>query len=130
MILSAKRYVIIGAGAAGLSLCHALLERGVTDEIVVLDRKPAFTDDRTWCFWNVVPPSVQPSGVRPAGTSWEVVGADGQRAMQSSERRSYLCLRGLDFYAYVTEILRRHSNVTLKLGCPVDAVFAGRRLCF
>ncbi len=118
--MPAKRYVIVGAGAAGLSLCHALLERGVTDEIIVLDRKSGFTDDRTWCFWDTVPHPFSHLASSCWG-QWEVVGADGRRAMQSSVRGGYACLRGIDFYAYVTEILRRRPNVTLKLGCAVDA---------
>ncbi len=119
--MPAKRYVIVGAGAAGLSLCHALLERGVTDEIVILDRKPAFADDRTWCFWNTV---LHPFShlTSSCWNRWEVVGPDGCRVSQSSARGGYACLRGVDFYAYVTEVIRRHPNVTLKLGCPVDAV--------
>ncbi len=48
-----------------------------------------------------------------------MVGTDGHRAAQSLTRGGYACLRGIDFYAYVTEIIRRHPNVTLKLGCPV-----------
>ena len=118
--MSAKRYVIIGAGAAGLSLCYALLERGVTDEIVVLDRKPAFTDDRTWCFWNTVPHPFSHL-VSSCWNHWEVVGANGLRAAQTSAHGGYACLRGRDFYTYVTEIISSRSNVTLKLGCQVDA---------
>ncbi len=117
--MSAKRYVIVGAGAAGLSLCHALLERGVTDEIVVLDRKPNFADDRTWCFWNAVPHPFSHL-VSSCWNSWEVVGADGRRAAQTAHG-GYACLRGRDFYASVTETIRRHPNVTLELGCPVDS---------
>ena len=119
--MPAKRYVIVGAGAAGLSLCHALLERGVTDEVVVLDRKTAFTNDRTWCFWNAVPHPFSHLA-SSCWNRWEVVGADGRRAAQSSVRGGYACLRGIDFYAYMTEFIRRHPNVTLKLGCPVDTV--------
>lgn len=117
--MPAKRYVIVGAGAAGLSLCYALLERGVTDEIVVLDRKAAFTDDRTWCFWNTVPHPFSHLA-SSCWNSWKVVGNDNRRAVQTSAHGGYACLRGLDFYTYVTEIIRRRSNVTLKLGCPVD----------
>lgn len=118
--MPAKRYVIIGAGAAGLSLCHALLERGITDEIVVLDCKPTFTDDRTWCFWNTVPHPFSHLA-SSCWNRWEVVEEDGRRAAQSSGRGGYACLRGGDFYAYVAEIIRRHPNVILKLGCPADA---------
>ena len=113
-----KRYVILGAGAAGLSLCHALLERGVTDEIVVLDRKPAFTDDRTWCFWDTASHPYSHL-VSHCWHGWDVVSAGGRRAGQTVTRGGYACLRGGDFYAYVSAIIRRHANVTLSLGCPV-----------
>ena len=116
--MSAKRYVILGAGAAGLSLCHALLERGVTDDIVILDRKTAFTDDRTWCFWDTAPHPYSHL-ISHCWHEWDVVGADGRRASRQS-KRGYACLHGRDFYSYVLEEIRRHPNVTLELGCPVE----------
>ncbi len=119
--MSAKRYVIIGAGASGLSLCHALLERGVTDEIVVLDQKTAFTDDRTWCFWNT---ALHPysSLASHCWQRWNVVQSGGQTVSQTSARGGYACLRGIDFYSFVTEAIRGASNVTLKLGCPLESL--------
>lgn len=118
--MPAKRYSIVGAGAAGLSLCHALLERGITDEIVVLDQKPAFTNDRTWCFWDQVPHPYSHL-VSSCWHRWDVVGIDGRRARQSVEHGGYACLRGADFYAYVSGIIRRHPNVTLKLGTAIGS---------
>ena len=116
--MSAKCYVILGAGAAGLSLCHALLKRGVTDDIRILDRKTAFTDDRTWCFWNTAPHPFSHLAAH-CWHSWDVIGSDGRRASQHSDH-GYACLRGIDFYTYVIEELRRHPNVTIELGCPVE----------
>ena len=109
------RYVILGAGAAGLSLCHAMLTRGLTDPILILDSKAAFTDDRTWCFWN--------NGANPfrdlashCWHRWDVFGVDGRLASQCSPTVGYACLRGQDFYAHVSDVIRRHPNVTLALG--------------
>ena len=119
--MSAKRYTIIGAGAAGLSLCHALLERGVEDEIVVADQKAAFTDDRTWCFWNTAshPFSLLASRCWPR---WDVVQSSGEVASQASAQ-GYACLRGIDFYSFVCERIRRAPNVALKLDAPVESLF-------
>lgn len=117
--MSAKRYVIIGAGASGLSLCHALLERGVTDDIVVLDQKTEFTDDRTWCFWDT--PHSYRSLASFCWPRWDVVTEDGP-ASQTSARGGYACLRGRDFYAFVLDVLRHAPNVTLKLDSPVESV--------
>ena len=119
--MARKRYIILGAGAAGLSLCQAMLERGVTDEIVVLDRKPTFTDDRTWCFWDTTGHPYS-SLASSCWHHWEVIGAEGQRATQSLPHGGYVCLRGIDFYAHIMESIQRHPNVTLKLGCSVGSV--------
>ncbi len=116
--MSAKRYVIIGAGASGLSLCHALLERGVTDDILILDHKMAFTDDRTWCFWDTAPHPFR-SLASFCWPRWDVITEDGL-ASQMSAHGGYACLRGIDFYTHIAEIAGRAPNVTLKLGCPVQ----------
>ena len=120
--MSAKRYVIIGAGAAGLSLCDALLARGITDEIVILDQKLAFTDDRTWCFWNT--PHPFRGFAAHCWPRWDVVQGDGHTASQTSSCGGYACLRGADFYAAVCRTIQRSANVTLKLGCAIESLRA------
>ncbi|MGI4788951.1 MAG: lycopene cyclase family protein [Janthinobacterium lividum] len=117
--MSAKNYVIIGAGAAGLSLCHAMLEQGIKDDIVILDRKAAFTDDRTWCFWNT-PAHPYSSLVSHCWHQWDVFSSDGRAASQTSAGIAYTCLRGIDFYDHVLEIISQHPNVTVKLDSPIE----------
>ncbi len=119
--MPAKRTLILGAGAAGLSLCHALLERGVTDDIVIFDRKTAFTDDRTWCFWDTFPHSYSHLA-SSCWHRWDVLGPGEQRAAQTGVGVGYACLHGADFYASVLETLAHSLNVTLKLGCPAGTV--------
>jgi len=113
------RYIILGAGAAGLSLCHALLERGVRDPILILDRKAAFADDRTWCFWDVRPTPFTHL-VSHCWHRWDVFDGAGAAATQMSPSVGYACLRSRDFYAHVLEEIRRCGNVTLALGCPIQ----------
>ncbi len=118
--MPAKRYLIIGAGASGLSLCHALLERGITDDIVVLDQKKAFTNDRTWCFWDAAPHAYSKLASH-RWQRWDVITESGL-ASQTSARGGYACLRGQDFYEAVVSILRHAPNVTLKLDALVESV--------
>ena len=113
------RYIILGAGAAGLSLCHALLERGVRDPILILDRKAAFADDRTWCFWNVSP-TLFTHLASHCWHEWDIFDGAGAEAVQKSPGVGYACLRSRDFYAHVLELVRRCGNVTLALGLPVE----------
>lgn len=107
-------YVILGAGCAGLSLCQRLLSEGVTAPILILDRKTGFSDDRTWCFWDVEPtPFSHLASSR--WHSWKVRGGGGE-VIQRSEHYPYLSLSGADFYEEALGYLSRHSNVSLGLG--------------
>ena len=115
------RYLILGAGAAGLSLCAALLARGVSDPILILDAKPRFEDDRTWCFWDTRPNPFT-SLAAHGWHEWEVRDALGKRAVQVSSRTTYRCLRGRDFYDAVLADIRARPHVTLCLGYAADTV--------
>lgn len=107
-------YVILGAGCAGLSLCYYLLELGVREPILILDKKPHFEDDRTWCFWDVEPTPFSHLAVH-RWDSWDLH-ADGRNVTQTSERYPYLCVTGASFYEYALNRLAAHENVAVKLG--------------
>jgi lycopene beta-cyclase len=113
------RYIILGAGAAGLSLCCALLERGIQEPILIIDQKTTFTDDRTWCFWNVRPTPFTNLATR-CWHRWNVFDSLGNTASQASSKVGYVCLRGQDFYRCALARIHRHGNVTLKMNCPVE----------
>ena len=106
--------MILGAGCAGLSLCHYLLERGVDAPILILDRKEAFADDRTWCFWDVEETPFSDRAIR-RWNSWSVR-AEGREIVHTSRRYPYLCLTGADFYESVLGKISAHANVTIRLG--------------
>lgn len=107
-------YIILGAGCAGLSLCQRLLAEGVTGSILILDRKTGFSDDRTWCFWDVEPTPFSHLAAR-RWRSWKVRD-EIREVTQRSERYPYLCLSGADFYEESLDRLSRHPNVSLALG--------------
>jgi lycopene beta-cyclase len=46
-------YIIIGAGAAGLHLAHAMLDDSWFQHkrILIIDKDTKTVNDRTWCFW-------------------------------------------------------------------------------
>ena len=115
------RYVILGAGASGLSLCCHLLKAGIRDPILILDQKSAFTDDRTWCFWNVRSNPFTDLAIR-CWHRWEVRNSDGDAARQESPTLGYTCLRSQDFYDHAQAEIARHDNVTLILGCSIEHV--------
>lgn len=107
-------FVILGAGCAGLSLCYYLLQRGVTEPILLLDHKATFDDDRTWCFWDVEDTPFSHLAIEN-WRSWSVT-ADNRTITQTSESHPYLCLAAGDFHEYVLKRISAHPNVTLRLG--------------
>jgi len=122
---AAYEIVILGAGCAGLSLCHYLLEEGVDAPILIVDRRVSFDDDRTWCLWDVEPTPFTHLAVK-SWRSWEAA-ADGRRVTQTTRRYPYLCVTGRDFYEDVLARLARYPNVTLRLGEDVIGYREGAR---
>ena len=107
-------HVILGAGCAGLSLCCYLLERGVAGPILILDQKNEFSDDRTWCFWEVEHTPFSHLAAK-RWNSWTVHTTDGT-VEQSTERHPYQCINAADFYEDALKKMSAHENVTLRLG--------------
>jgi len=107
-------YIIIGAGAAGLMLADALGKdeffSGKT--ILLLDKDPKQTNDRTWCFWekgegrfdNIV------------HKTWHHIYFGGQEFSGQFDISpySYKMVRGLHFYSEYFNRISAHSNITFK----------------
>ena len=113
-------YVILGAGCAGLSLCYYLLEADVRASILLLDQKSEFTDDRTWCFWDVEPTPFSHLAVKH-WSSWSIH-SDGGTVSQVSGRHPYLCITAADFYDFALDHIASHGNVALRLGEKVESI--------
>lgn len=94
---SSYRLAILGAGLAGLSLARAFARRGLRDDVVIVDAKPRFRDDRTWSFWDTdANPDVHLARAR--WNAWQLVDARGAY-QQHSKSAPYVALRSADFYA-------------------------------
>jgi lycopene beta-cyclase len=117
-------FVILGAGCAGLSLCLALVEAGVTASILLIDQRTEFVDDRTWCWWDVEPTPF----TSLAFAHWETceVRSAGARATATSARHPYLCLSAADFYEDALRRIAAYPNVSLQLGTRIDHYEIGR----
>ncbi len=113
------RFVILGAGCAGLSLCCHLLGAGVSDPILILDRRTSFPDDRTWCFWNVRPHPFAALATH-CWHGWRVYGPGGDEIRCGGTRIGYARLRAQDFYAFALDRIAQAPNVTVKLGARID----------
>lgn len=98
--------VVVGAGAAGLSLTHRLVEANVPgprgEGVALLEPPPGpqRAPERTWCFW--ARDGGPWDGILAA--RWdrlEVAGPDGRRYLRSAAPLAYRMLRSRDFAAHV-----------------------------
>jgi lycopene beta-cyclase len=119
-------HLILGAGCAGLSLACALLDAGVGERIVLVDRRTGFDHDRTWCFWDTGAGLPFAGLATHAWPTWQLVGRDGRVVQQRSRRHPYLHLPADRFYRAALGRLEAAPNVELRLGEAVAEVDAGR----
>ncbi|BAJ63521.1 lycopene cyclase family protein [Anaerolinea thermophila] len=103
-------FIILGAGAAGLSLAYYLVHSKLRDQsILLIDREEKNRNDRTWCFWSSRDEVFSSIFYR----SWEKIGfihEEWQKVIPLGEYR-YNMIRGIDFYQEVRQTLRARLNV-------------------
>ncbi len=110
--------VILGGGCAGLSLALRLAEqRGLYQRVAVLEARPAYHHDRSWCFWRVGPHRFEHLVKR----SWSSVSLrSGAQAVQvDCTRTPYQLLEASAFYNHACEAIASSKDVRLNLGVTV-----------
>lgn len=100
-------YIIAGMGAAGLSLAMQLKRSTVPfTKILLIDKALKNTNDRTWCFWTTETDAwYSPVVYR----RWDRVAFKSVFFEKDFDLKpySYLLIRGIDFYSYCLDALRR-----------------------
>ncbi len=116
-------FILAGGGLAALSLAYHLVHSPLRDRsILIVDRDAKVRNDRTWCFWT--DQATPFDGI--VARSWQqlrFVGTDFDKVIGLGKYR-YRLIRGIDFYNFVRENLRRYGNVEFRQG-TVDGVKEG-----
>ena len=110
--------VILGGGCAGLSLALRLAELpGRCRRVSVLESRPLYRHDRSWCFWRVGPHRYEPLVKR----SWSQVTlrSAGQAVQVDCTRTPYQLLEAGAFYDHACETMAASAAVRLNLGVTV-----------
>jgi len=103
-------YIIAGAGGAGLSLAYHLCRAGLQQKSVLLiDQDTKDQNDRTWCFWEAGKNPFEPIVYRKWSKA-HFYGSDFHALLNLSPYQ-YKMIRGIDFYAFVKDELRKHPGV-------------------
>lgn len=114
-------YLVAGAGLSGLSLAVHLADAGLDGRrMLILDPKPRFRNDRTWCSWRVLDhPFVD--AVAHEWRRWRVKG-DRRDIIGGSVAHPYQLVPGDRFYRLAQDRLAREPGVSLELGTSVRGI--------
>jgi lycopene beta-cyclase len=110
---SEYNYIIAGAGCAGLSLVMHMIHSGKfsNKKILIIDRDLKRSNDRTWCFWKKDPTLFEEVICKKWDKLW-FYGEEFSKELDISPYQ-YHMIRGIDFYNYCLEIIRKQKNITI-----------------
>jgi lycopene beta-cyclase len=104
-------YIIAGAGCAGLSLVHYLLESSLKDsKILLIDPQGNHIPDKTWCYWAENPLSIHPSEHIHFWNELSLI-HNNSKITKSLGKLNYYHLNSHDFYRSIYQKLNDHPNV-------------------
>jgi lycopene beta-cyclase len=110
--------LILGGGAAGLSLARRLAEQGATaPRTLVLESRVDYADDRTWCFW--MHPSAQLTHLVRRRWAKASLASPTERVLVDCPEFPYALLPSGGFYQDSRECLARSERVRLAMGVAV-----------
>jgi lycopene beta-cyclase len=123
MITQRYDFIIVGGGAAGLSLAYHLIRSSLRERsILIVDKDAKNQNDRTWCFWTAQPTPFD-AIVHRSWSQLQFAGENFETTIDLQPYR-YKMIRGIDFYRFVRQALSAHPNVEFLQG-SVDRIDDG-----
>ena len=114
-------YVILGGGAAGLSLaCRMAKDRYFeSKKIGVIEKVEKINNDRTWCFWEKEEGPFEPIVEK----KWDTLHFYSKSLTKTLDIHpyQYKMISGLTFYNHTLPIIKNASNIT-HIMAEVDAI--------
>lgn len=92
--------IIVGAGAAGMSLLHAIRSQNIcTYSVLLIDEKIKQENDKTWCYWGKKPFDIFDKPYH----QWQQIGMglNGEYYRKDLDELRYYCIRSGDFYTKI-----------------------------
>ena len=105
-------FIIIGAGASGLLLADAMLNDSFFNDkrVLLLDKDPKNSNDRTWCFWEEGDGQFETI----VHKRWHSIHFQGEDVLKRTDINpySYKMIRSIDFYNHYLGRIKESSNIT------------------
>ena len=112
--------IILGGGCAGLSLALRLCALGTAcPKTLVIEQRPAYYNDRTWCFWGDSETKVE--SLVSHEWQWLELTSGKRAVLFDCGSNSYQMIAASDFYAYARQAIQQTTSVRLNLGTAVTA---------
>ena len=110
--------VILGGGCGGLSLASKLSEYGEkAPKVLIIEKRTNYTNDRTWCFWDIDHPEYQ-SLVSQSWSTFELANQQRVHHFDCSQHK-YLMLESQHFYEAAIKEIGANPKIQLMLGQEV-----------
>jgi lycopene beta-cyclase len=117
-LLSSSKYdfILCGAGCASLSLLMRMIRSGkfADKKILLIDKEQKNKNDRTWCFWETQPGFFEEIVYK----KWDTISflSDDFSATTNISPYQYKMIRGIDFYNYCFEEIKKHPGIEILNG--------------
>jgi lycopene beta-cyclase len=109
-------YIFAGAGAAGLSLLTRMIASGKFSDkkILLIDKAPKTSNDRTWCFWEKENSFFEEIVYR----KWDhlLFESNTFSAPLDIAPYQYKMIRGIDFYNFCFHLIKQQANIEIVYG--------------
>ena len=114
--------IVIGGGCAGLSLARLLIENGSNLRVLIVEHRDAYSDDRTWCFWEKSDHSLKNLEAKVWAT-WQFSCADDDiYSHKSNSDLAYRCIRSASFYKHVQNHIDKSTHLSLMMSVRVKNI--------
>ena len=109
-------FIFCGAGCASLSLLMRMIRSGkfADKKILLIDKELKNKNDRTWCFWETQPGFFEDIVYH----KWDTISflSDDFSATTNINPYQYKMIRGIDFYNYCFDEIKKHPGIEILNG--------------
>lgn len=113
--------LIIGGGCAGLSLARELIQQNFSGRVIVLEKREAYANDRSWSFW-AAPEDRSTNLAAASWRHWRYATTCGRSSRHTANDKRYYYVPSDRFYDHVLELIGSSDNVELVTSATIEDI--------